>query len=52
MESKVIIDGKVYTIYEMLPQFEMPRHISLESQTRQEKKDHFKNMAKFNYRKR
>ena len=30
---------------------EIPKDLKLESQTRKEKKDHFKKMAKFNYRK-
>ena len=49
--AQVIIDGKLYTIYEMCPRFEIPKDLELESQTRKEKKDHFKKMAKFNYRK-
>lgn len=49
--AQVIIDGKLYTIYEMVPRCEIPKDLKLESQTRKEKKDHFKKMAKFNYRK-
>lgn len=51
MESKVIIDGIVYSIYEMMPTYEIPRDIKQEVKTRKEKKDHYKKMARFNYKK-
>lgn len=51
MSGKVIVDGKVYTIYEMCPHVELQEDLKQESQNRKEKKDHFKNMSKFNYRK-
>lgn len=50
--AQVIIDGKLYTVFEMPPRVEMPvQDIKRETKIRKEKKDHFKQMAKFNYKK-
>ena len=49
--AQVIIGGKIYTIYEMCPQVEIPPYVDEKPRNKKEMHRNRLNMARSNYRK-